>query len=112
VFVLIIAVRRLRPYFQAHTIKVLTDFPLKQILHKPETSGRLIKWAIKLREFDLEYVPKHSVKRQAVVDFIAEFIDISVEQGCEKDDLWTVNVDGSANKRCGGAGVIVKSPEG
>jgi hypothetical protein len=43
VFALIIATRRSRPYFQVHTIKVLTDFPLKQILHKPETSRRLIK---------------------------------------------------------------------
>jgi hypothetical protein len=50
------------------------------------------------------------VKGQAVANFIAEFIDVAVEQRCEKDDLWTVNVDGLANKRCGGAGVIVKSP--
>jgi ribonuclease HI len=91
---------------------VLTDFPLKQILHKSKTSGRIIKWAIELREFNLEYVPKHSVKGQAVADFIAEFTDVAVEQRSKKDDLWTFNVDGSANKRCGRAGVIVKSLEG
>jgi ribonuclease HI len=52
------------------------------------------------------------VKGQAVADFIVEFTDVAAEQRCEKDDLWTVNVDGSANKRCGGAGMIVKTPEG
>ncbi|GKV46475.1 hypothetical protein SLEP1_g53456 [Rubroshorea leprosula] len=36
--------RKLRPYFQSHPIIVLTDQPLKQILQKPECSGRLIKW--------------------------------------------------------------------
>ncbi|GKU85421.1 hypothetical protein SLEP1_g100 [Rubroshorea leprosula] len=37
--------RKLRPYFQSHPIIVLTDQPLRQILQKPERSGRLIKWA-------------------------------------------------------------------
>jgi hypothetical protein len=40
---LVISARKLRPYFQAHTIIVLTNLPLKQVLQKPETSGRLIK---------------------------------------------------------------------
>ena len=45
--------RKLRPYFQAHTVEVPTEYPMKQILHKPETSGRLMKWAIELSEFDI-----------------------------------------------------------
>ena len=40
---LVMASRKLRPYFQAHTIKVLTDQPLRQILQRPECSGRLTK---------------------------------------------------------------------
>ncbi|GKV46151.1 hypothetical protein SLEP1_g53159 [Rubroshorea leprosula] len=35
--------KKLRPYFQSHPIIVLTDQPLRQILQKPECSGRLIK---------------------------------------------------------------------
>ncbi|GKV15530.1 hypothetical protein SLEP1_g26315 [Rubroshorea leprosula] len=35
--------RKLRPYFQSHPIIVLTYQPLRQILQKPECSGRLIK---------------------------------------------------------------------
>ncbi|GKU89490.1 hypothetical protein SLEP1_g3623 [Rubroshorea leprosula] len=34
--------RKLRPHFQLHPIIVLTDQPLRQILQKPECSGRLI----------------------------------------------------------------------
>ncbi|GKB11429.1 reverse transcriptase domain-containing protein [Tanacetum coccineum] len=40
--------RRLRRYFQAHTICVLTDQPIRQVLLKPENLGRLAKWAIEL----------------------------------------------------------------
>ena len=52
-YALIIAAQMLCPYFQAHTVIVLTDKPLRQVLLKPEVSGRLTKWAIKLSEYDL-----------------------------------------------------------
>ncbi|XP_050365410.1 uncharacterized protein LOC126783920 [Argentina anserina] len=71
---LIVAARRLRHYFQAHSIHVLTNQPLKQVLQNPEHSGRLSKWAIELTEFDIEYRPRPAVKGQAVADFIAEMI--------------------------------------
>ena len=44
ILALITTSRKLRPYFQAHTIEVPTKYPMKQILHKPESSGRLMKW--------------------------------------------------------------------
>jgi len=40
--------QRLRHYFQAHSIIIMTDQLLKQILQKPDVSGRLVKWAIEL----------------------------------------------------------------
>lgn len=55
VLALIYVARRLRRYFQAHQIEVLTKCPIKQMLLKPETSGRLAKWAIELGEHDISY---------------------------------------------------------
>ncbi|KAI5339406.1 hypothetical protein L3X38_018678 [Prunus dulcis] len=69
---LVVSARRLRPYFQAHGIKVLTNQPLRQVLQKPEISGRLIKWAIELGEFDIQFVPRPAEKGQAIADFISE----------------------------------------
>ncbi|CAA0841636.1 Unknown protein, partial [Striga hermonthica] len=52
-FALIIAARKLRPYFLEHSVVVFTSFPLRQVLHRPDTSGRMIKWAIELGQFDI-----------------------------------------------------------
>ncbi|KAF8116575.1 hypothetical protein N665_0016s0006 [Sinapis alba] len=45
--------RKLRPYFQSHSIVVLTDLPLRIILQNANQSGRLSKWAIELSEYDI-----------------------------------------------------------
>ena len=52
-FALVIATRRLKPYFQAHTIIVLTDKPLRKAMNNPEAAGRMSLWAIELSEFDI-----------------------------------------------------------
>ncbi|KAM1463878.1 hypothetical protein ACFXTO_043614 [Malus domestica] len=62
---LVMSARKLRPYFQAHAIIVLTNHPLRQILQSPDTSRRMIKWAIALGEFDISYQPKPAEKGQA-----------------------------------------------
>ncbi|CAL8166833.1 unnamed protein product [Prunus armeniaca] len=118
-FALVVSVRRLRPYFQAHTIHVLTNQLLRQVLQKPETSGRLVKWAIELGEFDIHYKPRQATKGQAVDDFIYEFTEphtlasphiaikptptsnqVHVASNDSLDltqPLWTLYVDGSSN---------------
>ena len=42
-FALITASRKLRHYFQAHVIVVMTDHPLKKSMNKLEAAGRLIQ---------------------------------------------------------------------
>ncbi|KAL5555727.1 hypothetical protein UlMin_037963 [Ulmus minor] len=114
---LMIAARKLRPYFQAHTIIVPTKFPLKQILQKPDTSGCLAKWSIELGEFDILFKPRTAIKGQALADFIAEFtyqptsLELAKELVPSPSSLWHLYVDGSSTDNCSGAGVILVSPE-
>ena len=72
-FALITAVRKLKPYFQAHTIVVLTDQPLKKAMSSLEVAGRMALWAIELSEFDVQYRPQTAIKGQIVADFITEY---------------------------------------
>ncbi|XP_071906208.1 uncharacterized protein [Coffea arabica] len=72
VLALVHATRKLRSYFQTHPIMVVTNQPLKQILSKPDVSGRMVKWAVELSEYDLGYQPRTAIKAQALADFIAE----------------------------------------
>ncbi|XP_010278612.1 PREDICTED: uncharacterized protein LOC104612746 [Nelumbo nucifera] len=71
-YALVIATRKLHPYLQAHTIVVLTNRPLRQILLKPEVSGRLMKWSIELSEYDIRFEPRPTIKAQALANFVAE----------------------------------------
>nr|GFC68994.1 protein NYNRIN-like [Tanacetum cinerariifolium] len=64
--------RRLWMYFQAHPIKVLTDKLVKKILARLEKSGMIAKWAIELRERDIEFRGHNSVKGNILADFLTE----------------------------------------
>ena len=56
-FALVTIARKLKPYFQAHTVIVLTDMPLRRAMSNLDDAGRLALWAIKLSEFDIQYRP-------------------------------------------------------
>ena len=110
---LVIAARKLRPYFQSHRIVVLTNHPLRKAINKPDAARRLIQWAVELSEFDIEYRPRQAIKAQALAYFIVEFTfaedELSEEEPNKK---WEVEIDGSSVKGAGGVGVVFKTPKG
>jgi ribonuclease HI len=106
-FALITLARRLRPYFQAHAIRVLTEYPLKKVLQKPDLSGRLVNWAVELGEFDLEFHPRTTIKAQVLADFIAEFSNLPKSQETPAEEAWIAYVDGSSMKSWSGDGVVL-----
>ena len=88
---------------------------MKQILHKPKTSRRLIKWAIELSEFDIRYKPRTTVKKQILADFIMEFTPAQSTEATQLAldlPIWRLSVDGAANSQGSGAGLILTSPDG
>ena len=110
---MISASRKLRHYFQAHVINVMTDHPLKKAMNKLEAAGRLIKWAVELSEFDIRYQPRHAIKAQALADFIVEFTPSCDDiERMEDNKRWVIHVDSSSTQHAGGIGVVLQSPEG
>ncbi|KAL8115462.1 hypothetical protein AgCh_022089 [Apium graveolens] len=127
-----------KPVYYAHRIEVLTNQPLRNIIHSPKASGRLIKWAIELGEFDLKYKPRTAIKAQALADFVVECTIPNQEVGGqddaipqdkgvdneskkkgdneskEKDDkeFWVLYFDGASKTNSSGAGLVLQSPDG
>ena len=115
ILVLVTVARKLRPYFQAYTIEVPTEYPIKQVLHKPETPGRLMKWALELSEFDIRYKPKTTIKGQVLADFIMEFTPAELTEDTRAmPDLpiWKLFVDRAANAQGSDVGLMLTSLEG
>ena len=121
---LVTASRKLRPYFQAHDIVILTDQPLRNIMHSPRVSGRLIKWAIELGEFDIKYKPRTAIKAQALADFVVECTITDQEVGGQQEEnneendetelkeYWVLYFDGASKASSSGAGLVLQSPDG
>ncbi|GKU95478.1 hypothetical protein SLEP1_g8835 [Rubroshorea leprosula] len=103
--------RKLRPYFQSHPIIVLTDQPLRQILQKPECSGRLIKWAVELGEFEITFQQRSAIRAQALADFVVECTPCPSTSTLEPNE-WTLYVDGASSSKGSGAGALLIGPDG
>ncbi|GJR88288.1 reverse transcriptase domain-containing protein [Tanacetum coccineum] len=117
VLALLSASKRLKRYFQAHTIVVITDQPIKQLLSSSEISGRMLKWKFKLEGYDIQYKPRTAVKGQILADFIVERPEEESpdELMAEPEELpkpWALFTDGSSCVDGSGAGLILTNPEG
>jgi hypothetical protein len=72
-YVVLMASRKLRHYFQTYHIIVPSSQPLKDIMRNREATGRDGKWAAELNEFIIDYVHRSSIQSQALVDIIANW---------------------------------------
>jgi hypothetical protein len=72
-YVVLMASRKLRHYFQTYHIIVPSSQPLKDIMRNREATGRVGKWAAELNEFIIDYVHRSSIQSQSLVDIIANW---------------------------------------
>ncbi|GKB83026.1 reverse transcriptase domain-containing protein [Tanacetum coccineum] len=115
VLALVFAAKRLRRYFQAHLIAVITDQPIRQVMSRSEVARQLQKWSIMLGEHNITYRPQTSVKGQILADFLMEKPKEALADRSEKEtpqEPWTLFTDGSSCIDGSGAGLILTSPEG
>ena len=126
ILAVVLGTRKLPHYFQAHTVVVLIQLPLKTILRSADYTGRIAKWGTILRAFDIKYMPRTSVKGQVLADLVAEFTELGVDEllaNRNKNEklvdiisqccplTWKVHVDGASNQKGSGVGLVLTSSE-
>ena len=126
IMAVVLGTRKLPHYFQAHTIVILTQLPLKTILRSADYTGRVAKYGTILGAFDIKYMPCTSIKGQVLVDLVAEFTEPPIEELVSAENLdeklvskisqfrlpaWEVYVDGVSNQKGLGIGLVLISPK-
>ncbi|XP_076910210.1 uncharacterized protein LOC143567775 [Bidens hawaiensis] len=106
-------------YLAVSDAEVRTNYPIKNVLRKPEVLGSMAKWAVKLSAYDVQYEPRTSIKSLALADFVADSnialqkeADLKVQQLEETKDPWILFTDGESNVRGKRLGILLKSPQG
>ena len=82
------------------------------IIQSREATGRIAKWSVELMSETLTYTPRKAIKSQALVEFIAEWIDSQPPPTQVQSELWTMYFDGSLMKTGAEAGLLFISPLG
>jgi hypothetical protein len=83
-------------YFEAHTIKVLTDQPLHDIFRCKDSYGRINKWAMELLENVVYFEKRSAIKSQILVGFVVEWTEPSSEaEGAVPESPLLVYCDGA-----------------
>jgi hypothetical protein len=74
-YAVVLARCKLRHYFEAHLITVVSSFPSGEIIRNLNAAGRIAKWSVELMGDTLAYAPRKAIKSQILADFVAEWTD-------------------------------------
>ncbi|KAL0355824.1 UNVERIFIED_CONTAM: hypothetical protein Sradi_4029300 [Sesamum radiatum] len=69
----------------------------------------MVKWAVELSEFGIEFRPRPAIKAQVLADFVVELAE---DEASISTPTWSLYVDGSSTSIGSGAGVVLESPQG
>ena len=89
---------------------VTTSFSLGDILHNKDANRTIVKWAMELCPFSLDFQSRTTIKSQALVDFIVEWTDLNEPPSPDVTDHWSMFFDGSLNINGASAGILFVSP--
>jgi hypothetical protein len=74
-YAVLMMIRKLKHYFLAHKVWVVSDRPLARVLQSKEESGWIAQWVVEISQYDIKFVLRWAIKSQAFTDFIIEWTD-------------------------------------
>ena len=109
---MVLAWCKLRHYFEAHPVTVVSSFPFRERVHNREASGRIAKWSVELMGDTLTYLPRKAIKSQILANFVVELTDTQLPPPQIQAKCWTMYFDGSVMKTGAVFGLLFISPLG
>ena len=109
-YAVLITSRKLHHYFEYYKITVVIEFPLGDILRNKEANGHIIKWAVELATYSIDFRSRPTVKSQALADFIAEWTEIQEPIAATCPEHWVMYFDGALNINGAGVGILFITP--
>jgi ribonuclease HI len=110
VYAILMTKHKLRHYFDAHPITVVSKYPLGEVIQNPEAKGRIAKWALELMGQNITYAPCSAIKSEVLADFVAEWMEIQTPPAWIEYETWIMYFDGSVMKEGAGVGLVFISP--
>jgi hypothetical protein len=111
-YAVVLARCKLRHYFEAQPVTVVSSFLLGEIIRNPDAAGRIAKWSVELMGETLVYAPRKAIKSQILADFVTEWTDTQLPPPQIQAECWILYFDGSVMKTGAGAGLLFISPLG
>jgi hypothetical protein len=111
-YAVLMTTRKLKHYFLAHIIRVVSDHPLARFLQSKEVTGRIAQWVMEFGQYDVEFIPRQAIKSQPLAYFITEWTDSNVRGIRDLPDHCVMYFNGSYTLKGAGAGVVLIPPEG
>jgi hypothetical protein len=112
VYAILMTKRKLRHYFDAHPITMVSKYPLGEIIQNPEAEGRVAKSALELMGQNITYAPRSAIKSQVLADFMAEWVEIETPATSIEHETLIMYFDVSVMKEGVGVGLVFISPLG
>jgi hypothetical protein len=112
VYAILMTKRKLRHYFDAHPITVVSKYPLGEVIQNPEVEGRIAKWALELMGQNITYTLRSAIKSQVLADFVAEWTEMQTQPVLIEHETWTMYFNGLVMKEGDGVGLVFISPLG
>jgi hypothetical protein len=89
-YTILMTTRKLKHYFLAHIVQVVSDRPLARVLQSREAAGRIAQWAVEIDQYDVEFIPRWVIKSQSLTDFITEWTNFGMRGIDELPDHWVM----------------------